>query len=297
MKIVYPACPVCESVSIEPVLQAKDYTVSGELYHIWQCSKCSLRFTQSVPDQSEISKYYQSEAYISHSESKKGFVNSLYHFVRNRTLRSKRKLVEKATALEEGTLLDLGAGTGAFAAEMENSGWTVKGLEPDEVARKNASQLHNITLDPPDELFYMPSVSMDAITMWHVLEHVHDLNGYMQRLKHIIKPSGKIFIAVPNYTSFDAEIYKSYWAAYDVPRHLYHFSPKAMQTLLSKHGLVLKETLPMWYDSYYVSMLSQRYKTGTGNIFVAFWNGMVSNLKAMMNKERCSSLIYVIGKK
>lgn len=171
------------------------------------------------------------------------------------------------------------------------------GLEPDELARKNAHDLYNLNLEPSTELSKILDGSMDVITMWHVLEHVHDLNACVQRLYEIINTSGNIFIAVPNYTSYDADVYKSSWAAYDVPRHLYHFSPRSMKMLLTKHGLKLKAIKPMWYDSFYVSLLSQRYKNGKGNVMASFWNGTISNLKVLFNKERCSSIIYIVGKR
>ncbi len=297
MRIVYSSCPCCNSASIALALTAKDETVSGEQYEIWECANCRLRFTQTIPPQDEIGKYYKSENYISHTENNKGLINSLYHAVRRRTLRSKKSMIEKEGNITRGTLLDIGAGTGAFLNTMKAGGWDVTGLEPDDLARKNARDLYNLELRKPDDLYALPPDSVDAITMWHVLEHVHNLNGYMKRLSEIIKLSGNIFIAVPNYTSYDADFYKAHWAAYDVPRHLYHFSPQAMKKLINLHGLELKSIKPMWYDSFYVSMLSQRYKNGKGNSIAAVWNGAVSNLKALFNRERCSSIIYVISKK
>lgn len=272
----------------------KDHTVSHEVFEIWHCNICQGRFTQGIPTKSEIHKYYQSENYISHSDTKKGFVNSMYHFIRKRTLKGKRKLVEKQTGLSSGKILDIGAGTGAFLNTMKESGWSVTGLEPDERAREKANNLYGLELHDPAELFILSPQSFDAITLWHVLEHVHDLHDYMVQLKQLLKPNGILFIAVPNHTSHDAKIYKEHWAAYDVPRHLYHFSPTAITQLLLKHGLQLKEIKPMWYDSFYVSMLSEKYKTGKNNLPGAGWTGYVSNWKALFEKERCSSLIYIV---
>jgi SAM-dependent methyltransferase len=147
-----------------------------------------------------------------------------------------------------------------------------------------------------DQFFHLPAESFDAITLWHVLEHVHDLSAYVQQLKSLLKERGKLFIAVPNYTSKDAAIYKESWAAYDVPRHLYHFSPRSMQSLMEKHGLKLLGYKPMWYDSFYISMLSSKYKNGKTNLLASFFNGLSSNLKAMGDVKKCSSVIYVIGK-
>lgn len=292
--IIYSACPCCNSKKVAKVLSAKDHTVSIDEFEIWQCRVCTARFTQNVPGKNEIAKYYKSEDYISHSDTNKGFINSMYHKVRKRTLNGKRKLVEKYTKISVGKVLDIGAGTGAFLNTMNGSGWEVTGLEPDEVARKNANTLYGLDLRPSEELFNFPSQSFDAITMWHVLEHVHELHEYIDQLKKLLKPAGCLFIAVPNYTSYDAGMYKEFWAAYDVPRHLYHFSPASITQLLLQHGLQLKEVKPMWYDSFYVSMLSEKYKTGKNNFLCAVWNGYISNWKALFDNERCSSIIYIV---
>ena len=292
--IVYSACPCCNGVDISKVLSAADHTVSNETFEIWQCNVCTARFTQNVPDKSEIEKYYKSENYISHSDTKQGFINSLYHFVRKRTLNGKRKLVEKYTKLSIGKILDIGAGTGAFLQVMQKSEWDVTGFEPDETARENAKKLYGLSLQPSEELFNLKAETFDAITLWHVLEHVHELHEYMDQLKKLLKLTGCLFIAIPNYACYDEKIYKEFWAGYDVPRHLYHFSPTSITQLLLQHGLQLKEIKPMWYDSFYVSMLSEKYKTGKNNFLNACWNGYVSNWKALFNKERCSSIIYIV---
>jgi 2-polyprenyl-3-methyl-5-hydroxy-6-metoxy-1,4-benzoquinol methylase len=294
--ITYTHCPVCNSEDIHGSFSAKDYTVSHKSFVVMHCGNCTCMFTQDVPKQEKIGKYYASENYISHSDTQKGFVNTLYHLIRKRTLHSKKTLIKSEVRLKTGNILDIGCGTGAFLHTMQQAGWTATGLEPDEHARAKAAELYNINANPSDELFSMQYATYDAITMWHVLEHVHQLHEYIEQLKNILSPTGKIFIAVPNYTSFDAQYYKEYWAAYDVPRHLYHFSPDSMKSLLSQHGLILKKIKPMWFDSFYVSMLSEQYKCGKGNIIRAFFIGLRSNMKAMMNKQRCSSLIYVIAK-
>lgn len=295
--ITYHHCPLCGSASVFPALSAKDHTVSGELFEIWHCDDCTGRFTQRVPVLSEIGPYYQSAAYVSHSDTEKGLVNRLYHFVRNYTLKGKRKLVQEVTGKETGTLLDVGAGTGAFANTMLMAGWQITALEPDETARRNAQKKYSLNLSSPDQLFSLPENQFDAITMWHVLEHVHDLHGYLAQLHKILKPGGRLLIAVPNYTSYDAKVYGGFWAAYDVPRHLYHFSPKSMEMLGNEKGFTLADARPMWFDSFYVSMLSEQYRNGSGNIFGAVWNGLISNLKALNNRKKCSSVIYVFAKK
>ncbi len=291
--ILYDSCPVCSSKNVLPVLSVKDFTVSLEQFEIWECKNCTLRFTQNAPDSDEIGVYYQSENYISHSDTNKRLVNKMYHQVRKRTIAKKKKLVELKTGNGNGNILDIGCGTGTFLSTMKRGGWQITGLEPDRNARRKALELYDLHLEPPEELFLLPHKSFDAITMWHVLEHVHDLHAYINQIKNILKPGGIFFIAVPNYTCFEEEIYKEFWAAYDVPRHLYHFSPASMKELLTTHGLKVISEKPMWYDSFYVSMLSEKYKTGRSNIPRAILNGIESNGKALFNTERCSSIIYI----
>jgi 2-polyprenyl-3-methyl-5-hydroxy-6-metoxy-1,4-benzoquinol methylase len=293
----YITCPSCHSDQLQQALSAVDQTVSHETFLIWQCGNCGLRFTQDVPDAGSIGRYYQSDNYISHSNTSKGLVNRLYHLVRRQTLSDKYRLIGSATRTRQGKLLDIGAGTGAFVGYMQEKGWEVTGLEPDGTARRVALTDHRVGLLEMDQLFSLPPDSFDAITLWHVLEHVHDLHPYLERLKTLVRRSGRIFIAVPNYTSYDAQVYQAFWAAYDVPRHLYHFSPDAMESLLTQHGLQLQYSQPMWYDSLYISMLSEKYRGGGhGNNVKAMLTGLVSNMKAFIDKSRCSSLIYVISK-
>ena len=296
METHYSNCPICGSDDLHFKLKTFDYTVSAKEFEIWQCENCTLRFTQNIPDNDSIGKYYQSDNYISHTNIKKGFINNLYHLVRSITLGNKRRLILSLTGLKKGKLLDIGAGTGSFVHFMKINGWNITGLEPDESARMQAQTVNKIQLQTPENFFLLPEESFDVITMWHVLEHVHDLHEYLEQLKKLLKPYGKIFIAVPNYTSFDATFYKSYWAAYDVPRHLYHFSPQSLRNLFSKHGFELQSTRAMWYDSFYISFLSERYKKNKLGLLRGLLIGFYSNLKAFINKERCSSIIYIINK-
>ena len=216
--------------------------------------------------------------------------------MRKRTLQLKRRLVINETGIMKGEILDIGCGTGAFLHNMEEAGWSITGVEPDEQARKKAGELYGLQPLEPEKLFELQPAIYHAITMWHVLEHVHDLHAYMKQIETLLAPGGKLFIAVPNYTSHDAAVYKNNWAAYDVPRHLYHFSPESMEHLLKGHNLKLGSCKPMWFDSFYVSMLSEQYKNGKGNFLRACWNGFISNVKAIGKREKCSSVIYIVDK-
>jgi 2-polyprenyl-3-methyl-5-hydroxy-6-metoxy-1,4-benzoquinol methylase len=294
-RVHYTTCPVCSSLAINPLLTVKDHSVSREDFVVWQCSHCSLRFTQDVPDEEIIAPYYQSPDYISHSNTRTGLLNQLYQKVRKYTLQQKASLIIEYTT-EKGSLLDIGAGIGAFLNVMQHRGWRVTGIEPDEGARGQANKLFDITLQEASVLQHLPPTAYDAITLWHVLEHVHSLHEYVEHLKNLLKPGGRIFIAVPNYTSLDADIYSSHWAAYDVPRHLYHFTPKAMDVLMKEHSLKILAQKPMWFDAFYISLLSSKYKNGKTSWLSAVITGLRSNIKALFHKKACSSLIYIIAK-
>lgn len=292
----YTNCPVCGSAKISNVLTVKDHTVSHQSFVVMECRECTLRFTQDVPDATAIAPYYKSENYISHTNTSKGLINRLYQSVRKRTLKQKRKLLQKQLGMQQGRLLDVGSGTGAFAKYMQDNGWKITGLEPDADARKVASDVNGLILDDISRFYDLTPHSFDAITLWHVMEHVHDLHRYVQQLRELLVSNGKLFVAVPNYTSRDAGVYQEHWAAYDVPRHLYHFSPQSMKVLMEKNGLKITAYKPMWYDSFYISLLSSQYKHGKANLAGAFMNGLRSNIRAMGDVHRCSSVIYVMGK-
>lgn len=293
---VYSACPVCSSDAIRKVLVVKDQSVSQEIFEIWECSSCTARFTQKVPHENQISRYYKSDDYISHTDTGKGIINTLYHVIRKRTLANKKRIIEKYTGVRKKRLLDIGAGTGAFAAYMQQLGWQVIAVEPDADTRQRAILKYQLGVSDVDLLWKLEKRSIDVITMWHVLEHVHDLHGYMNQIQELLTDNGKAFIAVPNYTSLDGNYYKEFWAAYDVPRHLYHFSPASINSLLHTHKLLLTGMQPMWYDSMYISMLSEKYKNGRSNFLNALITGTRSNFNALGNREQCSSVIYIIEK-
>lgn len=293
----YTYCPACDSTNIREVMMVKDHSVSGESFPITECLDCTLRFTQDVPSANSISPYYKSENYISHTNTSKGIVNRMYQFVRKRTLAGKRKLVVRHTGTPSGELLDVGSGVGSFVHEMKTNGWNVTGLEPDADARKVAKDTYKVALNDSQFLYKLPPGTFHAITMWHVLEHVHELHPYLQHISKLLTASGRLFVAVPNYTSYDAAVYRDYWAAYDVPRHLYHFSPASMKMLMEKNGMEIVSYEPMWYDSFYISILSSKYRNGSTNWLSAAWNGLRSNMQALGDVKKCSSVIYVIRRK
>lgn len=286
-------CPVCSSDSSQFYLRVKDFTVSTNYFELNRCSECAFIFTKDPPGKDAIGKYYKSNEYISHTDSSKGWMNKVYQLVRNFTILQKIQLLKKYTGLQSGNLLDYGCGTGAFLQHAQHTGWEVTGIEPDEIAMKRASDLTGKQIYAPHELAELPDTAFDVITLWHVLEHVHDLHATIEQFKRILKKHGILVIAVPNHFSWDAKYYQAYWAAYDVPRHLYHFDPVTIDILLSKHGFNRKAIKPMWFDSFYVALLSEKYKQGKTNPLVALFIGLVSNIRAIFQSGTCSSQIYI----
>lgn len=289
-------CPVCNTSAISFVFDCKDHSISKETFRIWECDACTHRFTYPVPAEVEIGRYYDAEHYISHSDTSQGIIARLYKIARKFTLSEKRRFVQRQTGLASGKLLEVGTGTGAFLNEMETSGWQTTGLEPDFQARQKAMKLYKLPVHEPSHLFQLSDDSFDAITLWHVLEHVYDLPGYLKQFAGLLKSSGLLFIAVPNYTSYDAKHYQADWAAYDVPRHLHHFSPASMQILAQQFGFAIVKRKAMWLDSFYVALLTEQYQHGRNRFLSAFFHGTISVLKALFNRARCSSVIYVLKK-
>ena len=270
-------------------LLVKDYSVSQETFSLLYNKEYDLLKTYPTPSLDVLGKYYESEDYISHTDSKRTLFEKSYHFVKVRAIKSKVALITKENS-KRGNLLDIGAGTGDFLIEATNQGWTTIGYEPNASAKSLAE---NKGVVFTDDIFVLPNASFDVITMWHVLEHVPNLEEYIANLKRLIKPGGTIVIAVPNYKSFDANYYGRFWAAYDVPRHLWHFSKTSIKRLFSDHDLKLFHVKPMWFDSFYVSMLSEKYKTGKMSLIKGGLVGLRSNVSGIFKKE-FSSHIYII---
>jgi len=270
-------------------LTVKDYSVSKEDFNLYHDESLDLVFTFPQPDEINLPKYYESEDYISHTDGQRSLFEKAYQFVKNIALKNKLNLINDLQK-EKGSLLDIGAGTGEFLNVANKNGWKTTGIEPSEKAKSIAIS-KGVSFAESTEI--LENHSFDVITMWHVLEHVPDVEKQIKELKRLLKPNGTILIAVPNFNSFDAKHYGKFWAAYDVPRHLWHFSKTAIKILFEREKLQLKKVLPMPFDAFYVSLLSEKYKTGKMNFVRAFLIGLQSNWKAKQNSE-CSSHIYVI---
>lgn len=298
MKTIHiDACPLCGASEFKPYLQCKDYYASKEDFQLVQCSSCGFVLTQDFPAEAEIGQYYNVPDYVSHSDTRKGIVNKLYHIARSFALKSKAKIVARHTDKTNGTLLDYGCGTGYFLNKMKHKGWRVTGIEKDDGARNYAKTKFNLNVQTHDYIFLILKKQKDVVTMWHVLEHIEKLNETMRQLHLILKDNGTAIIALPNRESYDANYYQDKWAAYDVPRHLWHFSPKDFELLANKHNFKVLEIKPMHFDAFYISMLSEKYKNTFAGTLVGLMKGGIFFLRSLTNKKKCSSLTYILKKK
>lgn len=287
-------CPLCGGNSSKKVLECTDYTVSRETFSIVACDQCGFKYTNPRPSAKEIGRYYESEEYVSHSNSKKGLINTVYHWVRNYSINKKISLLNNQS--QKGNLLDIGCGTGEFLSAAVNNGWNGIGIEPNEKAREQAINNHKLSVIQEDGIAALQKNHFHAISMWHVLEHVHLLNERIEEIYNLLRTGGKAIIAVPNCTSYDAGKYGNTWAAYDVPRHLYHFTPESIKQLFSKHNMKHVASFPMKFDSFYVSMLTEKNVHKANKLLPAFTTGLTSNMKAKNDAEKYSSVIYVFVK-
>lgn len=244
-----------------------------------------------------MGRYYESPDYISHTDTRKGLMNRAYHLARRVMLTRKARLVERVAGRREGTLLDIGTGTGYFAHAMARRGWRVKAIEKSAQARAFAEERFGLAVDAENALPGYADASFDAITLWHVMEHLEHLNETWSELFRLLKEDGALVAAVPNFTSYDAAKYGEAWAAYDVPRHLWHFSPSTMQQFGSKHGFKLAEQHPLPFDAFYVAMLTEKHKGRRAAFLRGLQTGAQAWFSTLARKERGSSMIYVFRKK
>jgi 2-polyprenyl-3-methyl-5-hydroxy-6-metoxy-1,4-benzoquinol methylase len=287
------SCPICKGTSFNQIGTAKDHTVSHETFTLRKCGACDFLLTSPRPQDEELGKYYLSPDYVSHTAKATTLFDKLYEITREFALQNKLTLVKKFLPCTNSarTLLDYGCGTGYFLKKAKENGFNIAGVEPSLIARNSAEK---IVGQPIQTDITETKGTFDAITLWHVLEHVPDLNELLQQLKSKLSPNGKIFIAVPNYKSPDGQKYNMNWAGYDVPRHLWHFEQKTMINLLRNNGFKLIDTIPMKLDSYYVSMLSEKYLAGKQTV-ITFLKGLVSGFSSNMNAQNknYSSIIYI----
>jgi SAM-dependent methyltransferase len=292
--IIHSICPLCSSGKISFFIRCSDHLLTGEKFDLCRCSKCGFVFTGQYPDEQSIERYYESDDYVSHDDLATGFLNRVYLQARSVMLKQKRRIVEKTTGIAKGKILDIGCGTGYFAAIMKKGGWDVTGIEPNMKARDFAARKFSLDVTGPEQIPELPSGSFDSITLWHVMEHFHDPFNYAKEIKRLLKPDGVCLCALPNCNSLDARHYGGAWAGYDVPRHLWHFTPETFRVFAEKTGFHITETRVLPLDVFYISILSEKNK---GSVF-PFLKGMIMGslyaFRALFDKNKSSSLIYFL---
>lgn len=290
--------PYGDKEKLEPFLTCVDHTVSRETFTLFLDPETDLLITYPRPSEAALPSYYESEEYISHTDSKRTLMDKVYQLIKSYSLKRKLKLINKLWA-SKGRILDIGCGTGDLLSVCEKAGWQISGVEPNDKARvlaqNKVSDSRNIKPNVA-ELSDQEKGSFHIISMWHVLEHVPNLMEYIEKVKELLVEDGYMIIAVPNFKSYDAGYYKEFWAAYDVPRHLWHFSKNSIEHIFGQHDFEVVNTLPLVFDSFYVSLLSEKYKTGKSNLISGCKTGLISNIKARSTGEY-SSRIYLLKKR
>ena len=289
-------CPLCSSEMITGHFRCTDHFLTKETFLIARCMVCGFLFTQDYPDEHHIYKYYESENYISHSDSTEGMVNKIYHLIRQLMLLRKRSIISNLTGLKQGRLLDVGSGTGHFASMMKKSGWIVKGIEISEKARNYSSTTFDLDIIAPDKISGLEKNSFDCVTMWHALEHFHDPHKYISDITALLKPGGICLVALPNCSSFDAKYYGQFWAAFDVPRHLWHFDTVTFRDFTGKSGLQVHHQLVLPFDVFYISVLSEKYKGSHWPFITGITRAIWFSFLTLFNRSGSSSVIYVLRK-
>lgn len=285
-------CPLCRGNQFRHFLTCQDHTVTGEDFNIVECENCEFRFTNPRPSPDEIGQYYESDDYTPHQNASRGLIDTLYRWAQLYTLRSKHRLISSLVANPPGRLLDFGCGTGGFLNLCQSQGWDPHGLEPDAGAQAVAAEKYGLTVGDPEQIQDFPADHFDVITLWHVLEHVPHLSETVEQLKRTLAPTGTLVVAVPNCSSFDAHYYGEHWAAYDVPRHLYHFRPGDVRRLFGQRGMTVDDIRPMRLDAFYVSLLSEQYRGGW--IVRAPFVALLSTLRAARHDHQYSAQLYLI---
>jgi len=293
--ITYSHCPLCNSESIQKQIEAQDFSISGELFEIDFCKECGFHFTQDHPDEADIGPYYQSEDYISHSDTSKGLINTIYHWVRKIMLKRKYLLIKRENP--DKNLLDIGCGTGYFLNYMQKKNYQVYGVEKEKDAREFAINNFDIPVTSPDNfLKQTQNEQYDIITLWHVLEHIQNFNEYLKSTYNKLNKDGILIIALPNHQSYDAKYYKQHWAGYDVPRHLWHFDPDTMEKVIKNHGFKISKLKKLPFDSFYNALLSEKYRKNKFVLVSGFFIGLFSYITSIFNVKRASSVIYICEK-
>lgn len=287
-------CFVCNNVGFQPFIQTKDYFLTFENFELWKCSKCELLITWPIPDKRKLQEYYTSENYRSHNLKEKSFQNFVYRLLRSYNLGYKHRIITKY--VKSGYIIDVGCGTGDFLNYCKIHGWKTDGVEPNQAARSVSAEKFGFRIFEDKIKVNCVPGTVDVVTMWHSLEHIVDPIDQLTWNYGVLKKGGILVVALPNYLSWDSKYYGKYWAAYDTPRHLYHFSGMTIDILANKTGFKMIKAKPLLMDAFYISLLSEKYKGKQSNYLRAFFSGIKSNLHAKFNKHGFSSMVYVLKK-
>jgi 2-polyprenyl-3-methyl-5-hydroxy-6-metoxy-1,4-benzoquinol methylase len=288
-------CPVCGELKFSSFLDVKDYFLTQETFSIQKCDGCEFKFINPRPDDDEIGRYYQSDEYISHDSKRLDLFSRLYKIARMFSIKRKYKIVVEHS--REETILDIGCGTGEFLHYCRSKGFAVEGVEPNGKASVYAQKINGIPVTSKLTDLFSHNRSYGCITMWHVLEHIHLLNETLSMVKCLLSTDGILIVAVPNSNSWDANKFGKFWAAYDVPRHLYHFNKATLSQIMTNHGFEIRKVIPQTLDAFYISMLSEKYRSGRNRYFKSFLLGLWSNMRALKQNRGYSSEIFVLSVK
>ncbi len=266
---------------------SKDYLVTGESFKVYLDENKIIGKTFPAPKKSEMFKYYDSNQYLPHSYNNKNLITILYSVVKRQMHRKKLEWMSRQLN-HNSSVLDYGCGTGDFVNYLRSKSVMAYGYDPN----------IKFNLDSPDYLtnnFDWGVNKYDIIFLWHVLEHTHDPFVLLQSLKKLLKKNGKIFIAIPNFKSFDSTYYRKYWAGYDLPRHLWHFSRKSIYQIAEQNNFKIHTEKRLYLDAIYVSFLSEKYKSSRFPYLQGLIIGFISIFRSFFTKES-SSFLFVFNK-
>jgi 2-polyprenyl-3-methyl-5-hydroxy-6-metoxy-1,4-benzoquinol methylase len=239
-----PVCPLCTATEtgLFCVVPQKRAGGPDHSWSIVRCRECGGGWTAPLPDQRQLASFYP-PAYLGDTESR------LEQFFSGRLQRTRswRNELEKVKLVERfiggGTILDVGCADGTFLWALNARNWTRHGVEHiKEVVRLVSARMPGLHLTAGD--IFASSLhegQFDVISLWHVFEHLVEPGRVLDRLFGLLKPGGWLFIAAPNIDSLQAHLFRQYWFAFDVPRHVFHFSPSSLRRLLARSGFQVRQ--------------------------------------------------------
>ena len=271
------------------VCTTKDYLGSNEKFEIVWSKYKGIAKTYPKPLKNNLKEYYNSENYISHNPKAIGLISLIYLAIRSLMNRNKLKMI-KPFLSKNDKVLDFGSGSGSFLYKL-NFKYESFGVEPNDFARSTSLAKGLRVVSAMKEY----KVKFNMIFLWHSLEHVYDINKTINEFSQKINSKGILVIALPNIRSFDAKKYKSFWAGYDVPRHLWHFTEEGIIDFLERKKFKFIKKRPLFWDAIYISYLSEKYRKSKFSLIKGVFWGIISNLTAIKTGE-FSSKVYFFRK-